>query len=107
MELARERNKERNANNTPAIGIEHSPNTTHIVNPLLNPPPAAAPAAAPANAELQATVTLANIENHSVIGVVSSFVSVGDQTGDTSSISEGIWENKKIIDHIHQSVRLC
>jgi len=56
---------------TPAIGID-------IVNPPSNPPPAAAPATAPANAELQVTVTLANIENHSVIGAVSSFVSVGD-----------------------------
>jgi len=100
MELARERNKERNANNTPAVGIECSPNTTHIVNPPLNPPPAGAPAAVPANAELQATVTLANIENRSVISAVSSFISVGDRPGDTSLISEDIQENKKIIDHI-------
>ena len=77
-ELARERNNERNTNNTPAVGIQCSTITTHIVNPPSNQPPTAAPAAAPANAELQATVTLANIENHSVIGAVSSFVSVGD-----------------------------
>jgi len=98
--LARERNNERNTNNTLAVGIERSTITTHVVNPPSNQPPTAAPAAAPANAELQVTVTLANIENHSVIGAVSSFVSVGDQTEDTSSISEDIWENKKIIDHI-------
>ena len=35
-----------------------------------------------------------------MIGAVSSFVSVGDRTGDTSSISEDLRENKKIIDHI-------
>ena len=102
-ELVTELERDRNSN-TPAIGIERSRISTHIVNrpsnPQSKPPAAAAPANVTANAELQATATLANIDYHSVIGAVSSFVSVGDQTGDTSSISEDLWENKKIIDHI-------
>jgi len=76
--LARERNNERNTNNTLAVGIEHSTITTHVVNPPSNQLPTAAPATTSANAEVQVTVTLTNIENHSVIGAVSSFVSVGD-----------------------------
>ena len=60
------------------LEFECSTINTHVVNPPSNQPPTAAPAAAPANAELQATVILANIEYHSVIGAVSRLVSVGD-----------------------------
>jgi len=108
-ELVTELERDRNSN-TPTIGIERSRISTHIVNrptnPQSKPPAAAAPANVTANAELQATATSANIDNHSVIGAVSSFVSVGDRTGDTSSISEDLRENKKIIDHVPALFRL-
>ena len=99
--------KERSTHTTP-IGIQqtsiinHPPATTPQTP---TPAPMTTPTTTQVNVELQSTVPLLTNTNQSVIGAVASFILVGEQTGDFSSISEEKEKNNST-NHIHVLFRL-
>jgi len=102
METEEVVNKERNTHTTP-IGIQQTGIINHLpatMPPTQTPAPTSTPTPTQVNAELQPTVPLLTNTNQSVIGAVASFISVGEQTGDFSLISEEK-EKNNLTNHIH------
>jgi len=69
------------------------------------PAPMSTPMPTQVSAELQLNVPLLTNTNQSVIGTVASFISVGEQTGDFSLISEEK-EKNNLTNHMHALFRL-
>jgi len=94
--------KERRTHTT-HIGIQQTAIINHptaTTLPTQTPALTTTPTTTQVNAELQSTVPLLTNTNQSVIGAVASFILVGEQTGDFSSISEEK-EKNNLTNHIH------